>query len=375
MSEALSILPRNDLQAPDMVTSFVEYCSVKNSTLKGYIVCLKAFARWAQSQGIQQPTRADIREYVRYLDGSDLKPGTKTQYLRAVKQMFDWASAEGLCTGNAAQGIKGTWKVDRQHHKKDALSRDDVQAISATIDRDTEQGKRLYAMFLLGIVDGLRTVEISRANLEDIKTVGGRTYLYTWGKGHSEPDTPVLLPQEVQEALQVYIASRTDKPTGKSPLFVSSSNRSKPGTFKGYKKDRDGNLIVDKDGNPIKEYHDGRIATTTISTIFKDMLKGAGYDSDRLTAHSLRHTSGTGVYKATKNLYLTQQHLRHANPETSEIYMHCDERDERDTEQRVYNYFFSQEAASDPQQEAIGIIQSLSADKLEKALAILRAIQ
>jgi hypothetical protein len=72
---------------------------------------------------------------------------------------------------------------------------------------------------------------------------------------------------------------------------------------------------------------------------------------------------------------LTQQHLRHANPETSEIYMHCEELEERDTEQRVYNYFFNKEAASNPQQEAISIIQGLSADKLEKALSILRAIQ
>ena len=350
MSEALAVMPGYYPaiypSSEDILSSFVDYCSVKDSTLKGYIVCLKAFARWAQENGIKQPTRADIREYVRFLDSSDLKPGTKTQYLRAVKQMFEWASAEGLCTTNPAQGIKGTWKTDRQHHKKDALGREDVKAIAATIDRETEQGKRLYAMFLLGIVDGLRTVEISRANLEDIKTMGGRTYLYTWGKGHSEPDTPVLLPQEVQEALQAYIDSRTDKPTGKSPLFVSTSNRSKG----------------------------QRISTTTISTIFKDMLKGAGYDSDRLTAHSLRHTSGTGVYKATHNLYLTQQHLRHANPETSEIYMHAEEREERDTEQRVYNYYFSQETASSPQQEAIGIIQTLPADKLEKALAVLRAL-
>lgn len=347
MSEAIAIMPRNYPATSDIISSFSAYCSVKDSTLKGYIVCLKAFARWTQENGIQQPTRADIREYVRFLDESELKPGTKTQYLRAVKQLFQWASAEQLFPFDITQGIKGTWKVDRQHHKKDALGREDVQAIAAKIDRTTEQGKRLYAMFLLGIVDGLRTIEISRANIEDIKTIGGRTYLYTWGKGHSEPDTPVLLPQEVQEALQEYLASRTDNPSGKSPLFVSTSNRSQG----------------------------KRIATTTISTIFKDMLKAAGYDSDRLTAHSLRHTSGTGVYKATHNLYLTQQHLRHANPETSEIYMHCEEREQRDTEERVYNYYFNPSSACDPQAEAIGIIQTLSADKLEKLLPMLRALQ
>ena len=222
-----------------------------------------------------------------------------------------------------------------------------MQKIAGTIDRETEQGKRLYCMLLLGIIDGLRTVEITRANVGDIKTVSGKTYLYVWGKGHSEPDTPVLLPREVKAAIDDYLSSRTDNPTAKSPLFVSTSNRSK--------------------GN--------RIAASTISKIIKAMLKAAGYDSDRLTAHSLRHTSGTGIYKATKNLYLTQQHLRHVNPETSEIYMHVEERENRNTEEQVYNYYFlGKDEVVTSQQEAITLINTLPADKLEKALDVLRAI-
>ena len=350
MSEALAIMPRIypvKTTTEDLIDRFTELCSVKGSTMKGYAVCLNAFSRWAQENGIEQPTRADIRDYVRFLDSSGLKPSTRAQYFRVLKHMFDWATAEGLCPLDVTHGINGTWKIDKKHSKKQALSRIDVQKIAATIDRESEQGKRLYAMFLLGIIDGLRTIEISRANIEDIKTIDSKAYLYVWGKGHSEPDAPVLLPAEVQEALQLYIKSRTDNPTGKSPLFVSTSNRSKG----------------------------KRISPTTISTILKDMLKGAGYDSDRLTAHSLRHTSGTGVYKITKNLYLTQLHQRHANPETTEIYIHAEDREERDTEQRVYNYYFNPEAADDPQHEAISIIQGLSPDKLEKALSILRAIQ
>lgn len=351
MSEALSILPGyypgTITTSQDIFTSFVEYCSVKESTMKGYIVCLKAFGKWLQENNVYSPTRGDIREYVRFLDNSELKPGTRTQYLRAVKQMYSWATDEGLCRENIARGVKGNWKQNRKYHKKDAISRYDVQVVAATIDKETEQGKRLYAMFLLSIVCGLRDVELSRANVGDIKTVGGRTYLYVWGKGHDEPDEPVWLIDEVMNVINKYLESRTDNPTGKSPLFVSTSNRSKG----------------------------KRIAPTTISTILKDMLKSAGYDSDRLTAHSLRHTSGTGIYKATHNLYLTQQHLRHANPETSEIYMHCEEREERDTEQRVYDYYFKQDSETDPQQEAITILQSLPADKLEKALSILRALQ
>ena len=147
-------------------------------------------------------------------------------------------------------------------------------------------------------------------------------------------------------AIKEYLEARTDNPGPKSPLFASTS----------------------------RNCRGSRIDHSTISRILKKLLKDAGYDSDRITAHSLRHTSGTGVYKATKNLYLTQKHLRHANPETSEIYMHCEERESRNTERQVYDYYFSDGSADDPQREAIAIIQNLPSDKLEKALDILRAL-
>lgn len=342
MSEAaiIRISPNTDL-----ISSFEDFCSVQETTLKGYAVGLRAFRNWTMETGILSPSRVDIRNYVRYLDNSRLKPGTRQQYFRVVKQLYKWAATEGL-SEDITVGIKGIWKQDRKHHKKDALGREDVQAVAGTIDRDTEMGKRLFAMFLLCIVDGLRDVEISRANVGDIKTISGKTYLYAWGKGHSEPDTPVLLPEEVREALDDYLKARTDNPNSKTPLFVSTSNRSKG----------------------------QRIAPSTISKTLKAMLKDAGYDSDRITAHSLRHTSGTGAYKATKNLYLTQQHLRHASPETSEIYMHTEERENRNTEEQVYNYFFPSEGSEDPRREAMELVQNLPADKLKKALDILRAI-
>ena len=343
MSEAAII---NISRHEDIVSSFEEFCSVKNSTLKGYMVCVRAFGRWMYNSGIYEPTKHDIRDYVRFLDNnSELKPGTKSQYLRAVKQLYKWAATE-YGYEDITSGIKGIWKQDRTHHKKDALGREDVRKIAATIDRNTEQGKRLFAMFLLCVVGGLRDVELSRANVGDIKTISGRTYLYVWGKGHDEPDAPVWLIDEVLSAIKEYLEARTDNPGPKSPLFASTSRNCK--------------------GN--------RIDHSTISRILKKLLKDAGYDSDRITAHSLRHTSGTGVYKATKNLYLTQKHLRHANPETSEIYMHCEERESRNTERQVYDYYFSDGSADDPQREAIAIIQNLPSDKLEKALDILRAL-
>lgn len=328
----------------DLFGRFLDYTDRKDSTVKGYLTCIRQFMKWLDTNQITQPTRDDIKAYRAHLESADLATGTQQQYLRAVKHFFKWAAAEGLYP-NVADNIHGA-KVRHDIHKKDALSREDVPKIAATIDRTTEAGKRLYAMYLLCITCGLRTVEINRANIEDIKTVGGVSYLYIQGKGKDDKDAPVELIPEVQEAIKVYIESRTDKPTPKSPLFTSTSNRSKG----------------------------GRIATTTISTMLKSMLVNAGYDSDRLTAHSLRHTSGTGAYKATGNLLLAQKHQRHADPSTTEIYIHAEERAERHTEQQVYNYFFRGDADHDKQQEAINLIASLNPEKLAAAIDFMKAI-
>ena len=109
--------------------------------------------------------------------------------------------------------------------------------------------------------------------------------------------------------------------------------------------------------------------------MLKTLLVNAGYDSDRLTAHSLRHTSGTGAYMATGNIYLAQKHQRHADPATTEIYIHAEERDTRTTEQQVYNYYFRGEDERTAQQEALELIAALSPDKLEKVIDFIKMIK
>jgi integrase/recombinase XerC len=160
--------------------------------------------------------------------------------------------------------------------------------------RSTEQGKRLYAMYLLAVNAGLRTIEISRANVKDLEVKQGAACLYIWGKGHSEPDQKKPIAPAVYEAIREYLEARADHPTGASPLFVSTGNRS----------------------------GGARIAPTTISTMLKRAMQAAGFDSERLTAHSLRHTAGQNVMQITgENIYQTQLYMRHSNPTTTEIYL------------------------------------------------------
>ena len=159
--------------------------------------------------------------------------------------------------------------------------------------------------------------------------------MYIWGKGHSEPDQKKPLAPEVAEAIREYLSSRTDKLTGASPLFVSTGNRS------GGK----------------------RIAPTTISKMLKTAMKEAGFDSDRLTAHSLRHTAGTAVMEMTGNLYTAQRYMRHSNPATTEIYLHNEtDQQEAATAQQLYNLYHGTETGETLQE----IISRMTPAQLEQ---------
>ena len=317
---------------------------IKPTTYKSYATCLHVFGHWLQDAGINCPQATDILAYKMHLEEAGIAADTRCQYIRLVKAFFAWAAASGIYPDVAlhVQGVKSSAYM----HHRDALTPDEVQAIEAKIDTSTPKGLRLHAIFLLCISCSLRMIEVSRANIGDIKKHGNRRYLYVQGKGHDDADAPVLLPDDVTAAIDQYLATRQDPMPPQAPLFASTSNRS----------------------------YGQRIAPTTISTQIKAVMKAAGYDSSRITAHSLRHTSGTAVYKATKNIYLTQQHQRHKDPKTTEIYVHANDRATRTTEDIAYEYLMHNNAADDPRKQAAAIIEQMPADKLDSVLAVLEAL-
>ena len=321
----------------DLLLAFVRYIDRGQQTTKTYLNNLRQFLAWLRYEAIGNPQRADIVFYRDWLSSEhdairlapelpegwafrtdrsgrrqrvQCKPNTVKQYLQSVKQFFSWAAGAGLYP-DIAEGVHGP-KV-KETHRKDSLTAWDVLTIEKSIDRSDEKGKRLYAMYLLAVNAGLRTVEISRANVRDIETKHGSTCLYIWGKGHAEPDTKKPLAPAVYEAIREYLNSRQDRVTGNSPLFAGAGNRSRG----------------------------KRIAATTISTMLKGVMQRAGYDSPRLTAHSLRHTAGQNVMRITgSNIYLTQLYMRHSSPKTTEIYLDNENAaQDADLAKRLYDFY------------------------------------
>lgn len=279
--------------------SFIDFVQTTQATKDTYTREIRQFLTYLADKGITEPQRADILSYVQYLKDKGLKPTTVQNYVIAVKQLFNWLEVEfGYI--NIAKGIKGA-KISKAH-KKDNFSLSQVAEILKSIDTSNETGARAYAIILLMTTTALRTIEVHRADIGDIRNIDGKFYLYVQGKGHTEKDTPVQLTEASYKALTSYLSYRKSNKI-EDPLFTSTSNNSKG----------------------------KRITTRTISTMMKDCFKQAGFDSPRLTAHSLRHTGITEAYKAMKKagiadtLSEVQKYARHANPATSQIYIHEEE--------------------------------------------------
>ena len=286
----------------ELFTHWIEYLDAKPRTIETYTRNIKPFMLYLQANGISQPTREDIIAYRDQLK-ADHKPTTVQAYIMAIKLFFQWLEQENIYP-NIAKHVKGA-KIDTDH-KKDPLTAKQVGKVLKTIDTDTLTGLRDYAIIALDVTSGLRTIEISRANIEDMRTVGDFTALFIQGKGHDEKSTFVKIPEQVEEAIRAYLAAR-GKTNGKDPLFVSHANRN----------------------------NGERMTTRSISRIIKDNLKAAGYDSDRLTAHSLRHTAATLNLLNGASLEETQQLLRHTSINTTMIYAHALERAKNNSEERI----------------------------------------
>ena len=161
------------------------------------------------------------------------------------------------------------------------------------------------------ITGGLRTIEVSRADIGDLRTAGENTVLYVQGKGREEKTEYIKISEPVEKAIRAYLTARGET-AETAPLFASTSNNNKG----------------------------GRVTTRAISGLVKEHLKEAGYDSSRLTAHSLRHTAVTLSLLAGKEITEVQQFARHANIATTMIYNHALDRAKNTCSEAVANAIF-----------------------------------
>lgn len=270
-----------------LVDTFIEAQDVKQSSKLLYRRTLKQYLNWVTKKGylLSEISRPQLLEYKEALLSSGMSSLTVGSYITSVRRFYEWTEANKFYP-NVAKGIKSPKR--KQQFKKQPLL--PAQA-TALLHYYQDKALRDYAIITLLLRTGLRTVEVIRANVEDITFKGSQRVLLIQGKGRDEKDNFVLLTDKTYQPIADYLATRGEI-KAQEPLFTSTSNNSKG----------------------------ERLTTRSISYVAKEGLKAIGLDERSFTAHSLRHTTAVNILRAGGSLETAQFTLRHSNPATTQIY-------------------------------------------------------
>ena len=292
------------------IDRYLRCVDAKESTRATYRKVLDSFAQWVAGTDFAffELTQADIIAYKDSLLKENKSAMTVNLYLSTIRGFYKWLAAEGICD-NIAQNV-GSVRANKSTFRRMHLENEQgaellteaylpksVTGVNSGVTqklRDNENiiSLRNYAMLNLMLRTGLRTIEVSRADIGDITFKRDRRVLKVWGKGHVEKDDFVVLTDEAWIPIEQYLQERGDcKP--QEPLFATHG----------------------------LGHAGGRMSTRSIQDICKKNLRAIGLDGHEYSAHSLRHTTGTQILKNGGSMMDVQQVLRHTSPSTSQLYV------------------------------------------------------
>ena len=292
------------------IERYLSCLDAKESTRATYKKVLESFSQWVDSKDCAffDLTQADIIAYKDSLLKASKSAMTVNLYLSTIRGFYKWLAAEGICD-NIAQNV-GSVRTNKSTFRRMHLENEQgaellteaylpkpLSGVNSGVTKKLRENESLislrnYAMLNLMLRTGLRTIEVSRADVGDVVIKRERRVLKVWGKGHAEKDDFVVLTDEAWLPIEQYLQERGEcKPD--EPLFATNGFG----------------------------HNGGRMSTRSIQDICKKNLRAIGLDGHEYSAHSLRHTTGTQILKNGGSMMDVQQVLRHTSPSTSPLYV------------------------------------------------------
>ena len=266
----------------------------KPETRGTYERSLREFIRWFPSDRRFQFRIEDVERYKSHLlNKQKLSPVSVSTYLTALRKFCDYLVGNGVLLRNPAKEVKGSKRP--LEHSRETISAQDIQAIFREIERVDERGFRDFAIIKAMVGCGLSEIELIRANIGDLRTISSSMVFFVQGKGEAAKETAVILPNDVKEAIQGYLAFRKDADEAE-PLIMSAGNRTRG----------------------------KRMTTRGIRERVNLYLAKAGLKSGkarRVTAFSLRHTAATIMAQNGATVEELQSRFRIGTPSTAMIYI------------------------------------------------------
>ena len=267
-------------------TAFLLDQDVNATSMKHYFKGLRQYFTWLSDNEInlRNVDRSTIIRYKHDLISRGLSALSVAAYLSVVRCFYTWAEAHKHYP-NVAAGVKSP-RTERKFKKRPLSAKQ-----ASDLLEYFEGNPRDYAIVSLCLRTGLRTIEVTRANISDIEIIDGKKVLHIQGKGKADKSDYVVLTDKCYLSIAEYLGTRESNLTNE-PLFVSQANRN----------------------------HNERLTTHSIRVLVKKGLRAIGLDNHSYTAHSLRHSCATIIIESGGSIVDAQKVLRHSSSVTTEMY-------------------------------------------------------
>jgi len=276
--------------------SIINSLDITEPTRQDYLYRIPLFLDFIKKNGIGFNTFLD---YKRFLEKrTDIKLSTKNKYLQTARIFLKETHRQGRLPVDITANIKG-WTQEKKH-KKEGLSNNDILALVEKLRElpTTPKNARLKALFSLLSFQGLRQVEITRLNVEDLDLKSHTALIQ--GKGKADKELIHLHPETTKTIAEHIRVNRV----GSGALFKSLGNR-----------------------------HSERINAITIKREIKNILTPLGIEK---STHGFRHYYITTLLKKL-DVRDVRKFSRHSNLEMLIVY--DDELDIKNKTGQVFNLF------------------------------------
>ena len=296
-------------------TSFLQFDiasgGASGETIRTYWCEAKQYLLWCEVNQLQplEVTRDVIKIYRRHLVQQNYKPATIALKLVAVSRMYDAAMEYGLLSHNPVWGVKAPKQRGDPADSITYLTASEAETfLQAPLTKSTPL-KILRDRFLLGLMtlEGVRSMEAYLANVKDIRRNPTGVGINVTSKRQQRV---VPLIPEVDVLDRYLLARRSAKfsTAAATPLFINVHHPRHQ---------------IDPDRE------DRRLSRRGIRFIVDSYLTALNLkhgEGRTLSAHSLRHTTGTLAIQNGVSLRQVQELLGHADPKTTAIYTHVGDR-------------------------------------------------
>lgn len=246
------------------------------------------FFKWLAANQIGSVSEIDESVIRKYMTESAkrLRLNSIHHMNRGLRQTFYFLREEGLIDQDYS--FVFSLPLPKEHRVRKPIPHEEIAAILESIDQSTPQGKRDYAMILIGTVTGLRSVDIQGLKFENIDWINGEIRISQNKTGKS---LALPLTKDVGEAVKNYILN--GRPDSDSEYIFLR-------TYAPYPK----------------------LATSSLYNAFNKYRFALGLP--RRGFHDLRRALGTSLVTTGTPVTTVAQVLGHRNLESTKQYINLD---------------------------------------------------